>query len=60
MNVARRLETIRVDVSQISEEAGDHPSAEAISAALDTIGPKQSAARAAVRINSAWPLLQSD
>ena len=34
----------RVDFSHISEEAGDHPSAEAIIAALDKIGRKQSGA----------------
>ena len=35
----------RVDFSYISEEAGDHPSAEAIIAALDKIGRKQSGAK---------------
>ena len=35
----------RVDFSYISEEAGDHPSAEAIIAALDKIGSKHSAAK---------------
>ncbi len=34
----------RVDFSYISEEAGDHPSAEAIIAALDKSGRKRSAA----------------
>ncbi len=35
----------RVDFSYISEEAGDHPSAGAIIAALDKIGRKRSAAK---------------
>ena len=35
----------RVDFSYISEEAGDHPSAATIIAALDKIGRKQSAAK---------------
>ena len=35
----------RVAFSYISEEAGDHPSAEAIIAALDKFGRKRSAAR---------------
>ena len=34
----------RVDFSYISEEAGDHPSAEAIVAVLDRIGRKRSSA----------------
>jgi hypothetical protein len=34
----------RVDFSHISEEAGDHPSAEAIIAALDKVGRKPRAA----------------
>ena len=35
----------RVDFSYISEEAGDHPSVEAIIATLDKIGRKRSAAK---------------
>jgi alkyl-hydroperoxide reductase/thiol specific antioxidant family protein len=35
----------RVDFAYISEEAGDHPSAEAIISALDKVGQKKRAAR---------------